>query len=393
MEIMGAAVTVAKLLGLSIKASKAAKGLIQSVIHAPAELVGLAAKLDRIHSCINLLQNIIQELSISDSKIFSPPNIRKLRSIGFSDWKVDSPSDHLLYGASGASALEEALFALEVFGLSPNLESYGGRTPIGIAALNCWLKGVVAFIEGGTDINTPRDIPLMQSIGEGRISQTTHYLIYCGADPNLSDPAAHNSWHSIWDAVFDSSDYQPKSWIYMQIEGVLTHMLLHNADLFTFFATDTNYMFRGVRCERWYDSVAQIRASEVARAWSYPTKYGDRWCSGLGWWPPSDVRTGFESCFERLEESRSLESAARWLPGGLIYPSSPKSVHEPAIGRLDPVNGCKADNYEDMLDSDFFQNATNLYRHIDTEGGRVQLSRFLLVRALCDALQHVGYRA
>lgn len=72
MEAIGATAAIADLLGLSIKASKAAKSLVQSIIHAPEELVELIAKLDRLHSRIRLLQNLSEVLSVSDSTILFP---------------------------------------------------------------------------------------------------------------------------------------------------------------------------------------------------------------------------------------------------------------------------------------------------------------------------------
>ncbi|KAF4853393.1 hypothetical protein CGCSCA4_v002216 [Colletotrichum siamense] len=40
----------------------------------------------------------------------------------------------------------------------------------------------------------------------------------------------------------------------------------------------------------------------------------------------------------------------------------------------------------------FFRNATAFYRHTATLQGQKQLSRWPMVRALCDGLQHAGYR-
>lgn len=40
----------------------------------------------------------------------------------------------------------------------------------------------------------------------------------------------------------------------------------------------------------------------------------------------------------------------------------------------------------------FFRNATAFYRHTASVNGRTQLSRWPVVRALCDGLQHAGYR-
>ncbi|KAI0383313.1 hypothetical protein F5Y04DRAFT_32608 [Hypomontagnella monticulosa] len=324
--------------------------------------------------------------------------VQKLRSIGFSDWRVDSPCGHLLYGASGAADTEEVLFALEVAGLSPDLMGGIGWTPIGIAAKKHWLKGVAIFIEYGADLNTPEGIPLVENTSNGRINQTTQYLLCHGADPNLPDSAAHNTWHNIWDSVFDLYDYQSKSWLYMQLEGSLAHLLLHNADPFTLFATTPCYSENGQHNERWYDSIMQMRASEVARAWSYPIKYRDRWYEKRFSNSPRP-KIDFRLCFEGKEDTRRVSHLSEWSTEGMIYPSMPKSSHNGATEGCDYKRYLRRhlqkgqDNGEDKLDLEFFQNATCFYHHIDTDEGRRQLSRFPLVRALSDALQYAGYRA
>ncbi|KAI6090777.1 hypothetical protein F4821DRAFT_227843 [Hypoxylon rubiginosum] len=254
--------------------------------------------------------------------------VRKLRSIGFADWNIDG--DNILYGASRASNLGEILFALEVVGLSPNEKHFSKWTPTGNAAYNHWLKGVAILIESGADVNAPQDVPLVRSTEHGRMNKTTHYLLYSGADPNLSNSAARNAWHNIWDIAFDLDDYQSQNWSYMQLEGTLAHMLLHNADPFISFVTDLDSIGPyNERRKRWYGPITQIRASEVARAWSYRIEYEDRWYERwLGLLPNSTM--DFRPHFEELEETRLLEYATGWSTQGTIYPFSSKSSHHSA---------------------------------------------------------------
>lgn len=58
MEILGAVSASADLLKLSIKASKAAKGLVQSFLAAPTELVELATELERLQAKLEQVQGL-----------------------------------------------------------------------------------------------------------------------------------------------------------------------------------------------------------------------------------------------------------------------------------------------------------------------------------------------
>lgn len=63
MEILGAVSASADLLKLSIKASKAAKGLVQSFLTAPKELVELATELERLHAKLEQIQALCDGIS------------------------------------------------------------------------------------------------------------------------------------------------------------------------------------------------------------------------------------------------------------------------------------------------------------------------------------------
>ncbi|KAI1270658.1 hypothetical protein F5Y18DRAFT_369114 [Xylariaceae sp. FL1019] len=338
--------------------------------------------------------------------------IQKLRSTGWSDWKVESPSGHLLYGACCTSALEELMFALEVVGLDPNLESYlAGYSPLWAAVRSNWFEGVAVLIECGVDLNTPKRASLGLSTYFGQTNYTTHYFLHRGADQHIEgpDPIA---WYNIWDATFDTSHpkehYKAKHWRYMHLEGTIAHLLLHGANPFTLFVSDYHNVYRSsarfYAQDRWYDIATQIRASEVARAWSYPLEFGAYWSSYNYLAETWQFKVFDALAYEDLEESRSLKDDVEWSNDGLIFPALEN--HNPTIDQRYPSDqyGARREEYEffaahcqhsgdDELDGDFFREATQFYHHIKSNERRRHLSRFPLVRAFCDALQHAGYRA
>ncbi|KAI0152851.1 hypothetical protein GGR57DRAFT_469268 [Xylariaceae sp. FL1272] len=347
--------------------------------------------------------------SLVDSAEQFREKIQKLRNTGFSDWKVVTPSGHLLYGACSASALEELLFALEVVGLDPNLESYlAGYTPLFAAVKSHWLEGIAILAEYGVDLNMPRRASLGLSTYMGQTNYTTHYFLHLGADQHVESPEPI-AWYNIWDAAFDTTEqYQPKHWQYMHLEGTIAHLLLHGADPFTLFVSDYHNVYRPssklYAQDRWYDIATQIRASEVARAWSYPLELGPYWNKYMPFPEEGECEVFDALAFENLEKSRSLEDNFVWSDAGMIFPSL--GDHDPTIDHRYPGDhfGTRRKVYEwlsagyqpsgdDELKEDFFREATQFYHHIKSDEGRKHLSRFPLVRAFCDALQHAGYRA
>jgi hypothetical protein len=78
MEAIGTTAALAQLLGLSIQVSKAAKGLVQSFLNAPKELVQLTIKLDLLDSHIKQLHSLGNELSASDLLMLLPPEHQKM---------------------------------------------------------------------------------------------------------------------------------------------------------------------------------------------------------------------------------------------------------------------------------------------------------------------------
>lgn len=63
MEVLGAVAATTELLGLTIKASKAAKSLVHSFRNAPTELIDLEAKLSLLRSSLEQMQSLSEDLA------------------------------------------------------------------------------------------------------------------------------------------------------------------------------------------------------------------------------------------------------------------------------------------------------------------------------------------
>lgn len=190
-----------------------------------------------------------------------------LRSFGFSDWKLESQSNHLLYGACWARNLEEVLFALELAGIDPNLTGDRNRSAIGNSAQRNWIEGLAVLIECGANVNTSEASwngpPLIRSIPYGRMTEAAHYLLLHGADTTMINSRSENAWNQIWDY-----DKYLKTWSYINFELAVTHLLLHNADPFEIFTTE-DLEEEEEYFPKAFDLVGQIRAAEMARSRSY----------------------------------------------------------------------------------------------------------------------------
>lgn len=199
-----------------------------------------------------------------------------LRSFGFSDWKLESNSDHLLHGACWARSLEEVLFALELAGIDPNLT--GGRNPSAIcnAAQINWIEGLAVLIECGAKVNTSeaswKGPPLIRCIFMGQMLGAAHYLLLQGADTTMVNWRSENAWYKIW-----GSEEDLKTWSYIDFERDVTHLLLHNADPFEIFNTKIEALEEAdAYFPTGFDLVGQIRAAEMARARSYDQNLSER---------------------------------------------------------------------------------------------------------------------
>jgi hypothetical protein len=81
MEAVGAAAAIAELSGLSLRAGKAVKNLMQSFVHAPAEITELNGKIDRLYSLMQQIGLLCAELPAGDSDVLFPPQHRALISL------------------------------------------------------------------------------------------------------------------------------------------------------------------------------------------------------------------------------------------------------------------------------------------------------------------------
>ncbi|KAI1279287.1 hypothetical protein F5Y07DRAFT_396912 [Xylaria sp. FL0933] len=82
MEAVGTAAALTELLSLSIKVSKAAKGLVESFINAPEELIQLVAKLGQLQSRIEQLHGLSEDLSATNLAVLLTPELHTVLSAG-----------------------------------------------------------------------------------------------------------------------------------------------------------------------------------------------------------------------------------------------------------------------------------------------------------------------
>ncbi|KAI1350763.1 hypothetical protein F5Y01DRAFT_284810 [Xylaria sp. FL0043] len=82
MEAVGTAAALTELLSLSIKVSKAAKGLVESFINAPEELIQLVAKLGHLQSRIEQLHGLSEDLSAANLAVLLTPELHTVLSAG-----------------------------------------------------------------------------------------------------------------------------------------------------------------------------------------------------------------------------------------------------------------------------------------------------------------------
>lgn len=78
MEAVGAAAAIAELSGLSLRAGKAAKSLMQSFAHAPEEIIGLNTKLEHLRIMIHQIEILCAKLPTTESHILLPSEHRVL---------------------------------------------------------------------------------------------------------------------------------------------------------------------------------------------------------------------------------------------------------------------------------------------------------------------------
>lgn len=110
MEAVGAAAAIAELSGLSLKAGKVAKSLVHSFRNAPAEIIELNIKLERLHVLIQQLDMLCAELpGGTDSHVLLPSEHRQLLSVTLQK-TLGSLTN--IKGACGGPQVEEGSMSL-----------------------------------------------------------------------------------------------------------------------------------------------------------------------------------------------------------------------------------------------------------------------------------------
>ncbi|KAL3298207.1 ankyrin unc44 [Colletotrichum asianum] len=371
---------------------------------------------------------------------------RLLSSIGYSDWQLDEPSDNLLYGGCQANQLDVVLFALEIAGINPDQHGALGRTPMSNAASTEWIEGITALRQYGACVNVSEGswngTPLRRSLQSNQVlTNTSHYLLLQGIDPRLKSFNGLSGWGEMMTTQYSPATGWYLQFPYISLEGSIAHLLHHGSDPFEVFGSDfktSDHSWPGR--PRWFDLMGHIQASDIARFWSYGlSKTKDTWT----YYCPDDSLEDFVEKVGTMDRQRDFDWTFQYNIEGHItwnYASSTSSevsgetevssvtslasssheaqgegfsqdaYHEGEVSEYESDTSYLADGdfvpiwehtdqeirgrahtYLD-LSPDFFENATHFHHHTATLQGRRQLSRWPMVRALCDGLQHAGYR-
>ncbi|KAK8050883.1 hypothetical protein PG993_002268 [Apiospora rasikravindrae] len=291
--------------------------------------------------------------------------------------------------------MELALYALVIAGIDPKITTHmspADMSPISWAAQNQWLEGIGVLLECGADPNVCDwawgGPPLYRTdVYETHVSETGHYLLLNGADPLRREWYGLDSWGKVsTNACLQYRGMESNDFQYIWFEGSIAHLLLHGADPFEVFATVPPRNNERKTRPGWFDTLAQVRASDVAKIWCTQYHAANRR------WAMSNHE--FES-----SEARIPSWKFEWDDMGQItrrfdsdnedtYSQTSSSTQSSRVDTSSWRSG--DDTREEWL---FFRNATRFHHHTSTERGLEQLSRFPMVRALCDGLQYAGYRA
>lgn len=169
--------------------------------------------------------------------------------------------------------MDLVLYALVIADIDPNITTH--MSPLSWAAQCDWVEGISILLECGADPNVCDGAwggPPLYRTGSYNVhvSEAGHYLLLNGADPLGHEWRGLDSWGKVitnaCDAVNDivrgTSHFQ-----YISFEGSITHLLFHGSDPFEVFTTvpsDNDYW---PNIPKWFDRLAQMRASDVARIW------------------------------------------------------------------------------------------------------------------------------
>lgn len=237
------------------------------------------------------------------------PQYRLLKSIGFSDWEVESYGS-LLHAACDAGDWRALLFALEVVGLSHDLAS---TSPLIPAACHGRVAMGSALIESGVSIDLGgghwNGTAIRNSAMQSQFTMS-HFFLYYGADINLTDCHGVQAWLGTWNSLL-----QDEAFDFPAHELLLSHLLIHGANPFepaqSFHLDSICGPWRCNYSHDWYSSAYPVRSFELARAWSFSSKLPDiRW--------PSQQQS-FQGWYEDFETDRRSRMHCTWSCLGSIY--------------------------------------------------------------------------
>ncbi|KAK1855977.1 ankyrin unc44 [Colletotrichum chrysophilum] len=358
-------------------------------------------------------------------------------------------ADEEIGGLLEANQLDLVLFALEIANIDPDHEGAIGRTPMSNAARTGWIEGIAALRQYGACVNVSEGswngTPLFRSMQDVQVlSDTSHYLLLQGTDPGLKsfDGLSHCG-------EMMTKKYSPITGWYLQFpyiafEGSVAHLLHHGSDPFEVFGTDPSIPDdTWANQPPWSGLMGHIQASDVARFWTYGlSRSKDTYLLDAH----KDARDAVEEFAEQVEimdrhrcfnwtfqyniqgdvtwNSKSSTSSevsgeaegspvavfASFFREGQAEGFSQDVCHEDKVSEYDrdtrylaggdfvpiwehtdqQIRGRENPNLD--LSPEFFKNATRFHHHTAILQGRRQLSRWPMVRALCDGLQHAAYR-
>ncbi|RTE74334.1 hypothetical protein BHE90_011218 [Fusarium euwallaceae] len=331
-------------------------------------------------------------VSCLDTPFFSR-QVKFLRSIGLSDWNPDTDWNNFLQGALWAGDIAELLFGLEEVKLDPNAQ---WKPLLSHRKLNVFMASLL--VEFDTQVNPqilPRgqkDMPLNACI-KNENSEVMHWLLSRDAKTTLGGYGSLSTWQTAWMSATRSRVKKRRDTVnFIELEGILSHLLWHNSDAHATFQHDISWEYT-----QQYLVSSSTRAQEVARAYSYC--YREPVLEANGWKPDLASLRFYQEEFERSDQLRVPDFLTSWSANGILrgepYHSDDGWEYD-SIVSTDSWSGeedCFTDEEPELDEEQSFQHTTLFYETISTEEGRRQLARFPLVRLLVNALQLAGYRA
>ncbi|KAK2751255.1 ankyrin unc44 [Colletotrichum kahawae] len=287
---------------------------------------------------------------------------------------------------------------LEIAGLDPNQPGGLNRKPIGNAAQELWIEGIAILLQYGAHVNVNEwdwnGTPLHRSTKpRGILTDASHYLLRQGADPKLKDG------HGLsWLICFTMIRIRLKLLFPIIRAAVALESL--NGSKFPYMYLRPDY-FRDKIPE---DFLRQFEMMDYDRSFDWTFEWND---AGEICW--SSVNSSASELAVANTDSLVLDDELEedWHKNVNIKGEDSEYGIDEYITEEGKFVSCWA--YKDSLNHDFdpdselrfalngaspgfFRNATAFHRHTATLQGQRQLSRWPMVRALCDGLQHAGYR-